>query len=283
MSAADVAGAPASLQDFLSADWGDRIGDDVYHTMVAQHFTVRQKLSGLLRDLSGLGLARIERTAKCGPGSVHQSQRARAPAIGTVATADSMWAEVAAMWNDSSPYIVTTIDKWARKVRLSAAARKRKFRALDQSIEVQIDAVMSNRERVIRRTRIMRRQRSTQMGNSSPEGETPIVLGSAVAPSEDCERFDDDDFYPKLVAENAEMRVAPRDTISGRIGPAVRAVKQYPSRKRKGLNTRASKGRRLQMSIHTKLVNFVAPLPAPGTSSDTSELFTSLFGAMRRR
>ena len=293
---ADAVGAVASLQDFLrsaqlrASTARTNSKKEECGSVAAQYTTVGEEMRGLLRDLTGLGLSRIERAAKCGPGSVPHSRRDAAPTISSEDTSELIWPEIAAMWNRTSPYIVATIDKWARKVRLSTAARKRKFRALDQSVEVQVEAVMANRDRVMRRTRIMRCQRSTCLGVADSQmadrrlitagstGEDSMVLGCTKAPVEDDERFDDNDFYPKLIAQSAHMRE------TGRVSRGIagsRAMKQYPSRKREGLDTRASKGRRLQLSVHTKLVNFVAPIPAPGTSMDTSELYSSLFGLAR--
>jgi len=49
------------------------------------------------------------------------------------------------------------------------------------------------------------------------------------------------------------------------------------------VDTRASKGRKVRYDIHTKLVNFMAPVSQPEQMTDSAknELFSSLFGARK--
>lgn len=53
-------------------------------------------------------------------------------------------------------------------------------------------------------------------------------------------------------------------------------------KKRKQVDRRASKGRKLRYHIQDKLVNFMAPVEQPGHDI-AAQLFGSLFGGMQKR
>ena len=287
-SAADIADAAASLQDFVPPRRGrglTRVDTKACGCVLGLYGNAGGEMCCLLRALAGIGFARIKRTKRCGPGTVPLSQSVPPPTADP-SISDFLWPGIETMWTESSPYILSTIEKWARKVRLSTVLRKRKFRALDQSVEMQVESVVANRDRVVHRTRIMRGELTSPfpsnmakhraMGAASISGEVgPAVLGCFEAPLEDSERFDDNDFFPKILARASDLRAASGDSVDTNRHCV---PKQLHSTKRRGLDTRATKGRRLQLLVHPKLVNFAAPLPAPAAAMDTTELFTSLFG-----
>lgn len=93
-----------------------------------------------------------------------------------------------------------------------------------------------------------------------------------VAPGEDLPRdpetFDDAEFYQTLLKEFIESGVA--GSMGG--SAALRTTKR-----RKIVDRRASKGRKIRYQVHEKLVNFMTPVAADQTDV-ASQLFGNLFG-----
>jgi len=56
------------------------------------------------------------------------------------------------------------------------------------------------------------------------------------------------------------------------------APAQGGKKRRKQVDRRASKGRKLRYHVHAKLVNFVAPRPPAAEPAFATQLFANLFG-----
>ena len=70
---------------------------------------------------------------------------------------------------------------------------------------------------------------------------------------------------------------------SGDSGRQWLQIQKLRSKLKKTVDTRASKGRKVRYDIHTKLVNFMAPVHQTDQMADSAknELFSSLFGARK--
>jgi len=131
----------------------------------------------------------------------------------------------------------------------------------------QIDQIMSNKTRLVKRTRVRRVD--------------CIVLGTrGNTEEEEVNMFDDSDFYHHLLRELIEKKTA-CGSDSADVGKQWLQIQKLRSKLKKKVDTRASKGRKVRYDIHTKLVNFMAPVNQPDQMNDTAknELFSSLFGA----
>ncbi|CAG8750249.1 4635_t:CDS:2, partial [Racocetra fulgida] len=167
------------------------------------------------------------------------------------------------------PFRTQTIEKWSNKVQIaSGIPLNKKFKAINQGVNDQIAHVLCDRERLIKRTQLKRN--------------ADKILGKAKI-------FDDTDFYQQLLRELIERS----DDISkvnviefhflclddpvalGLRWATLRQTKQ----KKKHVDTKASKGRRLRYHVHEKLQNFMVPIPS-GTWHDNmiDELYSSLLG-----
>ena len=190
-----------------------------------------------------------------------------------------------------------TIDKWARKVLYSSdnLSAANKFKAVNQSISSQVDQIMSNKDKVIGRTRLKREQyrvlgksgSTLESSRLSSDGSKSVaqLLADESTPessSHDPEIFDDADFCQILLKEVLEAGMADTsDPIEmTRRFLALRANRRSFSSKS---DRKASKGKTLKYAEQTKLVAFMAPVPNRYPAHDayiTSQLILSLFGQL---
>ncbi|KAL6513397.1 hypothetical protein OROGR_020883 [Orobanche gracilis] len=87
----------------------------------------------------------------------------------------------------------------------------------------------------------------------------------------DPELLDDSDFYQQLLKEFFET-IDPSSSET-----AYYALKRLQTKKRKIVDRRASKSRKIRYNVHEKIVNFMAPRPAD-LPPMASKLFENLFG-----
>ncbi|CAG8439675.1 6486_t:CDS:2 [Diversispora eburnea] len=94
------------------------------------------------------------------------------------------------------PYRTQTIEKWSNKVQItSGIPLNKKFKTINQGVNTQIEQLLNDRERLIKRTQLKR--------NSDK------IFGKEI--------FDDSDFYQQLLREFIESRMIDTDdyAISG--------------------------------------------------------------------
>ena len=92
----------------------------------------------------------------------------------------------------------------------------------------------------------------------------------------DLEAFDDSELYQQLLRDYIQA-VGP----GGNLDPAaVAAMGRSLSRKskKKKVDTKASKGRKLRYAVHPKLEHFMFPVPVGECGMDVDRLFASLPG-----
>ncbi|GLH04717.1 Protein Aatf [Gryllus bimaculatus] len=164
-----------------------------------------------------------------------------------------------------------TIQKWNDRTRLiTGKASSRDFSAFEQSTLQQIRHVLSNRTRLLQRTRVPR-----TVGQILGEPEPSENL----QPDHDPEIFDDSDFYHQLLRELIERR-SDDSTDANTLGRRWAALQKLRTKMKRKVDTRATKGRRLRYDPHQKLVGFMAPVESSTMWNDkaVNELYNSLFG-----
>merc|ERR1719342_382833 len=137
----------------------------------------------------------------------------------------------------------------------------------------QIDQIVSNMRRLVKRTKVARLECHV-LCEERKEGEEQQ--------QENVNIFDDSDFYHHLLRELIEKKTS-SNTESGEVGKHWLQIQKLRSKLKKKVDTRASKGRKVRYDIHTKLVNFMAPVRLNDQLTDSArqELFSSLFGARK--
>ncbi|KAH9553615.1 hypothetical protein CY35_08G021000 [Sphagnum magellanicum] len=201
---------------------------------------------------------------------------------GKPSVTESVWNCINSVHASIVPYRNNSVDRWQRKTQLStgAAAVKGKLRAFNQSISQQVASVMRDPHKLIERMRLQQSsvhvlgqpvQQVLEKGRSS-EGVSAEWNGATEADDGNPETFDDSDFYQQLLREFLESS----DTL-GLEGMGLHSMKKLHNKKRKTVDRRASKGRKIRYTVHDPLVNFMAPelmvLPPMAT-----KLFANLFG-----
>ncbi|KAI8464900.1 MAG: apoptosis antagonizing transcription factor-domain-containing protein [Monoraphidium minutum] len=198
--------------------------------------------------------------------------------------AAAAWAAVEAAVAAAAPFRDGSLDKWHRRTVLSSGAAALRgsggLRALQQSVTVQVASLMRDGPRLAARTQLPRalapRPLCSVAADAAPDLEpatedatTTAATATANGGGErDPETFDDGEFYQQLLKELLE---------AGAAGPAGAAAAARPPKRRKAVDRRASKGRKLRYSVMDKLVGFCAPAelaPPPFAA----QLFGNLFG-----
>lgn len=181
---------------------------------------------------------------------------------------DERWFHLSQMHTRIAPFRNKSIDKWHRKTQVTtgAAAIKSKLNAFNQDVSQQIAYFMRDPSKMIKQ---MQRRRST----INIFGAVPEVVGNIedVDADGDPELLDDEVFHRKLVAEFLETVDATSSAA------ALYGFKKLQTKKRKIVDRRASKSRKIRYNVHEKIVNFMAPQPM-NLPPMTPQLFSNLFG-----
>ncbi|KII85809.1 hypothetical protein PLICRDRAFT_44220 [Plicaturopsis crispa FD-325 SS-3] len=170
----------------------------------------------------------------------------------------------AALESAFHPHLVPTLQKWSAKIQAVApsvllpSTRNAFSKAHAPKSAVQlVDDALGDHAKLLKRTRTRRAAEDDDL--------------------EDVEVFDDTDFYQQLL----------RDVIDARgngVGGAddwMLVQKQKKAQKKKKVDTKASKGRKLRYEVHEKLQNFMVPVPVQHGGwheEQIDELFASLLG-----
>ncbi|XP_041947121.1 protein AATF [Alosa sapidissima] len=190
------------------------------------------------------------------------------------------------------PYRNSTLQKWYDKTRLTMGKNTKGFGSFDRNILTQVEHVLMDKERLVRRTQT-RRSQFRVLGK--PEITAPVLEPAATEKEAveqamlkanahlkdlDEEIFDDSDFYHQLLRELIERKTSaadPNDQVA--MGRQWLAIQKLRSKIKKKVDTKASKGRKIRFHIHSKLVNFMAPVDHSSMHDEArTELYRSLFG-----
>ncbi|XP_016148025.1 protein AATF-like isoform X2 [Sinocyclocheilus grahami] len=178
------------------------------------------------------------------------------------------------------PYRDATLQKWYDKTRLTTGKSKKGFGAFDRNILTQVEQVLMDKERLVRRTQTRRSEYrvlgkpepiTPEIDSSITEGEAAELALKANVHLKDLDEeiFDDDDFYHQLLRELIERKTSatdPNDQVA--MGKQWLAIQKLRSKIKKKVDTKASKGRKIRFHIHSKLMNFMAPIDNSSMSDD---------------
>ncbi|XP_022073829.2 protein AATF [Acanthochromis polyacanthus] len=185
------------------------------------------------------------------------------------------------------PYRDATLQKWHDKTRLTQGKSSKGFGAFDRSILTQVEQVLMDNERLVRRTqtrrsdyRVLGKKEASAVTAETAEGAEQQLKANTHLKDLDEDIFDDDDFYHQLLRELIERKTNaadPNDQVA--MGRQWLAIQKLRSKIKKKVDTKASKGRKVRFHVHSKLVNFMAPIDHSSMSDEAcSELYQGLFG-----
>ncbi|KAM3727950.1 Protein AATF [Dirofilaria immitis] len=166
----------------------------------------------------------------------------------------------------------STVSKWDERTTLINIGivknKKKDFSAFESAVLKQIEQIMNEKHRLLRRTQMKRHDIDR--------------IGSDESNNYDAEIFDDDDFYQQLLKELIEKKSANVvDPVEmSRQWLEIEKLRQKRS-KRKKVDTKASKGRKIRYVVIPKLVNFFPSMAEKATWSHEkrNQLFKSLFSS----
>ncbi|XP_075417569.1 protein AATF [Tenrec ecaudatus] len=194
---------------------------------------------------------------------------------------------------DFTVYRNRTLQKWHDKTKLSSGKLGKGFGAFERSILTQIDHILMDKERLLRRTqtkrsiyRVLGRPEPTaQPAPESLPGQLEVLPQAPVnahLKDLDEEIFDDDDFYHQLLRDLIERKTSsldPNDQVA--MGRQWLAIQKLRSKIHKKVDRKASKGRKLRYHVLSKLLSFMAPIDHTTMNDDArTELYRSLFGRL---
>ncbi|KAJ0065395.1 hypothetical protein NL108_009537 [Boleophthalmus pectinirostris] len=187
-----------------------------------------------------------------------------------------------------TPYQNTTLQKWHDKTRLTMGKTSKSFGAFERNILTQIEQVLMDKERLIKRTQTRRSEYKVMGKKGALTSESEIIREepekqlktNSHLKDVDEDIFDDDDFYHQLLRELIERKTSaadPNDQVA--MGRQWLAIQKLRSKIKKKVDTKASKGRKVRYHVHSKLVNFMAPMDHSAMTDEAkSELYRGLFG-----
>ncbi|KAM9370616.1 protein AATF [Phaethornis superciliosus] len=200
---------------------------------------------------------------------------------------------IAKRYADFRTYRNNVLQKWHEKTKLASGKMGKGFGAFERSILTQIDHILMDKERLLRRSQTKRsvytvlgkqEQESHPLPESLPENSEVLPQSESNRHLKDIDEeiFDDDDFYHQLLREFIERKttsVDPNDQVA--MGRQWLAIQKLRSKIKKKVDRKASKGRRIRYHVHSKLVSFMAPIDHCTMNDDArTELYRSLFGKM---
>merc|ERR1711874_319088 len=136
---------------------------------------------------------------------------------------------------------------------------KKSFSSFETSTLKQIEQIMANKPRLIERTRVKRSVYEVLGKEKTKEDVEDGEAGEEVR-EKDVEIFDDDDFYHQLLRELIERKTSSSVADSSQLGRQWLEIQKLRSRLKRKVDMRATKGRKVRYDIHSKLVNFMAPI-----------------------
>ncbi|XP_074590297.1 uncharacterized protein LOC141846198 [Curcuma longa] len=191
---------------------------------------------------------------------------------------DEEWSQISNMYSRVTPFRNSSIDKWHRKTQVisGAVAFKGKMQAFNQNISEQVNGYMRDPSRMIRRMQL--RRSSVGVFGEIPEStKTENLKEEANSLDEhadgDPELLEDSEFYSQLLKEFLESNLQSSETL-------YYSLRKLQPKKRKAVDRRASKSRKIRYHVHEKIVNFMAPVPMQ-LPSMAPKLFENLFGGKK--
>ncbi|PIA15908.1 TRAUB-domain-containing protein [Coemansia reversa NRRL 1564] len=194
----------------------------------------------------------------------------------------AIWKELESLRAGFKPYRDQSLEKWGNKIQASMGTLAlKKFKAVNQGIVHQVNQAMASSDRLIERTQLKRTEYKV-IGKAEtkhvPEPPSPAQVDAHLKDT-DPEIFDDEDFYKQLLRELIESRMVDSNDPMGGLGVRWAAVSQRSDTKKRKVDTKASKGRKVRYHVLEKLQNFMPPVPAGTWHEDmVNELFSSLLG-----
>ncbi|CAB4269494.1 unnamed protein product [Prunus armeniaca] len=175
------------------------------------------------------------------------------------ADGDEDWSRISQLLSSIATFRNKSIDKWQRKTQVTtgAAAIKSKLHAFNQNISEQVASYMRDPSRMVKQ---MQMRRSAIGVFGTMDGQVSDRENTPKGEETQCDAGAQADGDP-------ELWMTPKT--------AFYSLKKLQTKKRKIVDRRASKSRKIRYNVHEKIVNFMAPEPMtlPAMVPDLNNLF----------
>ena len=184
--------------------------------------------------------------------------------------ASEVWENVDSVYQRFAAFRDVSIDRWHRKAQVQVGKMSAggsvgggEMRAFNQSVSAQVASAMRIPDRLVRKSQPPAHLAPKRLGEpegtekAAPTGDRTEDLDAddlevaARAEARVEEIYDDADFYEQVLKEFLESAGA---------AAGLAAAASKPAKRRKVVDRRASKGRKLRYHVQQKLVNFCAPV-----------------------
>ena len=184
--------------------------------------------------------------------------------------ASEVWENVDSVYQRFAAFRDVSIDRWHRKAQVQVGKMSAggsvgggEMRAFNQSVSAQVASAMRIPDRLVRKSQPPAHLAPKRLGEpegtekAAPTGDRTEDLdaddleAAARAEARVEEIYDDADFYEQVLKEFLESAGA---------AAGLAAAASKPAKRRKVVDRRASKGRKLRYHVQQKLVNFCAPV-----------------------
>ncbi|KAJ2799882.1 rRNA-processing protein bfr2, partial [Coemansia helicoidea] len=237
----------------------------------------RQSVQALLRSLIALRRTLVAQNPAVGKAQAAAQMQSGQKRSADAAADEDGEGDIAAIWGELDglctgfrPFRDESLERWGSKMQVSAnAATLKKFKAVNQGIAHQISQALANKERLVERTQLQRvdykiigKDGGVEGDDAATRGEDAPATVDAHLKKTDPEIFDDTDFYQQLLRELIESRMVDSNDPMGSLGVRWAAVNQRSDAKKRKVDTKASKGRKIRYHVMEKLQNFMPPIAA---------------------
>ena len=184
--------------------------------------------------------------------------------------ASEVWENIDSVYQRFAAFRDVSIDRWHRKAQVQVGKMSAggsvgggEMRAFNQSVSAQVASAMRIPDRLVRKSQPPAHLAPKRLGEpegtekAAPTGDRTEDIdaddleAAARAEARVEEIYDDADFYEQVLKEFLESAGA---------AAGLAAAASKPAKRRKVVDRRASKGRKLRYHVQQKLVNFCAPV-----------------------
>eukprot|EP01024_Parvocaulis_polyphysoides_P030886 TRINITY_DN2805_c0_g1_i2.p2 TRINITY_DN2805_c0_g1~~TRINITY_DN2805_c0_g1_i2.p2 ORF type:complete len:558 (+),score=101.62 TRINITY_DN2805_c0_g1_i2:65-1675(+) len=183
---------------------------------------------------------------------------------------DGLWKQIVDRQDSLGAFQDQALDRWHKRalLRTGKGAMRADTGELHRGISQQVELVMRNKDKVVKRARLLQ----------NDDGQPPyLCCPSSLFPEKseeikyDMETYDDTEFYQGLLKEYLEG--------AGAAGSEqLISLQRARKKKNRSVDRKASKGRKLRYTVQEKLVNFLLP-EQQEIPQFANQLFRNLFGS----
>lgn len=211
--------------------------------------------------------------------------------------------------NELKEYRSAVLNKWSSKISTASGnviLASNKFKAINQSADVQVENQLADMSRLIKRTRLNRRNIvplnfmkdykdgklehiiDTTMPEENEDNENGDIPknydprrkdNNAIDTSENPYIFDDEDFYRLLLNDLIDKKISDNNNLQNK-NNIITITSRSNNKLKKNIDTKASKGRKLNFTIQEPIANYEAPINSgyKWSNEQIDEYFSGLLG-----